>query len=64
MAVIEIMNPTAGVMRFYYAGAPTNDSTFLGVAPVGAILQDTTNGDLYICTVSSSTNITWDKVST
>lgn len=58
MAVIEVTNPLGG-LRYYNAGAPSNDTTFLGVAPVGSTLQDTTNGKLYVCTVSTATNITW-----
>jgi hypothetical protein len=58
MAVREVSNPMPG-MQFYKAGAPTNNVTYLGVAPVGATLQDTTNGVLYMCTVSTASTITW-----
>lgn len=60
MAINTPANPMPG-MRFFGAGDPTNDSTFLGVAPVGATYQDTTAGTLWMCTVSTSANITWVK---
>jgi hypothetical protein len=41
------------------AGAPTNNVTFLGVAKVGDLLSDTTNAQLYVCSVSTATAITW-----
>ena len=41
------------------AGAPTNNVTFLGVAGVGDLLSDTTNAQLYMCTASTATTITW-----
>lgn len=42
------------------AGAPTNNTTLLGVAGVGDLLSDTTNGKLYICTATNGTStITW-----
>lgn len=47
------------VMKYRGAGAPTNNVTLLGFAPVGATYQDTTNGVLYICTVSNATTVTW-----
>lgn len=59
MAVREITMPMPTYDEYYGAGAPTNDSTFLGVAKVGATYSDTTNGKLYICTVSTASNITW-----
>ncbi len=47
------------------AGAPTNNTTLLGVAAVGALLSDTTNGKLYICTATNGTStITWTVVGT
>lgn len=60
MAVREVSNPMPG-MNYYWAGAPTSGAggTFCGVAPVGAMLQDTTNGVLYMCTASSASSITW-----
>ena len=45
------------------AGAPTVNVTFLGVAVVGSLLIDTTNGKLYICTATNgTTTITWTLV--
>lgn len=45
------------------AGAPTTNVTHLGVAVVGSLLIDTTNGVLYICTATNGTStITWTKV--
>jgi hypothetical protein len=44
---------------FRNAGAPTNNVTFLGVAVRGDLLSDTTNANLYMCTVSTATTITW-----
>jgi hypothetical protein len=41
------------------AGAPTNNVTFLGVAKVGDLLSDITNAQIYICSVSTPTTITW-----
>ena len=47
------------------AGAPTNNVTGLGQAVVGALLIDTTNGKLYICTATNGTStITWTVVGT
>jgi hypothetical protein len=47
------------------AGAPTVNVTFLGVAVVGSLLIDTTNGKLYICTATNGTStITWTVVGT
>jgi hypothetical protein len=47
------------------AGAPTVNVTGLGVAVVGALLIDTTNGKLYICTATNGTStITWTVVGT
>lgn len=45
------------------AGAPTNNTTFLGTAVVGSLLIDTTNGKLYICTATNGTStVTWTVV--
>lgn len=45
------------------AGAPTANVTFLGIAVVGSLLIDTTNGKLYICTATNgSSTITWTVV--
>jgi hypothetical protein len=50
---------------FLNAGAPVNDTTYVGMAVVGSLLIDTTNGILYICTVSNgTTTATWTKVGT
>ena len=47
------------------AGAPTTNVTGLGQAVVGALLIDTTNGKLYICTATNGTStITWTVVGT
>lgn len=47
------------------AGAPTVNVTLLGTAAVGALLVDTTNGKLYICTATNGTStITWTVVGT
>ena len=45
------------------AGAPVNNSTFLGQAQVGSLLIDTTNGKLYVVTSTNGTStITWVSV--
>jgi hypothetical protein len=50
---------------FTNAGAPTVNVTELGNADVGALLIDTTNGKLYICTATNGTStITWTVVGT
>jgi hypothetical protein len=43
------------------AGVPTNGASgsFLGVAQKGDLLSDTTNANLYMCTASSASSITW-----
>lgn len=47
------------------AGAPVNNTTLVGVAGVGDLLSDTTNGKLYICTATNgSSTITWTVVGT
>jgi hypothetical protein len=62
MGVIE-SNPIPGSLGLYHgAGAPTDDQTFKGVAPVGAQYVDTASGIQYTCTVSTATNITWVKI--
>lgn len=62
MGVIE-SNPIPGSIGTYTGrGAPTNDTTFKAVAPVGALYLDLTNGIEYICTLSTASNITWVKV--
>lgn len=58
MAIIETNNPMPGNV-YRGDGAPSNDSTLLGTAPIGATYHDYTNGKLYICTVSTAANITW-----
>lgn len=40
------------------AGAPTTST----VGTVGQLLEDTTNGDLYICTAVSGSTYTWEEV--
>jgi len=45
------------------AGAPVANVTYLGVAVVGSLLLDTTNGKLYICTATNGTStISWTVV--
>lgn len=45
------------------AGAPTVNVTMLGIASVGTLLVDTTNGKLYICTATNGTStIVWTVV--
>lgn len=47
------------------AGAPTVNVTGLGVASIGDLYTDTTNGKLYICTATNGTStITWTVVGT
>lgn len=47
------------------AGAPVVNVTHLGVAGVGSLLADSTNGKLYICTATNGTStITWTVVGT
>lgn len=41
---------------FRHAGAPTNDTTGLGVLGVGDLVADTTNGKLYIVTATNGTS--------
>lgn len=61
MAVIT-PNPIPGAMGHYYnAGAPTNGTTFAGVAPKAALLIDTTNAKLYINT-GTQASPTWTVV--
>lgn len=69
MAILEpggTLMPGAGLdAPLRNAGAPTNHVTFLGVAGVGSLLIDTTNGKLYICTATDgSTTVTWTVVGT
>lgn len=55
----------AGTRNFKNAGAPTVNVTYLGVAAIGDLLVDTTNGVLYICTATNGTStITWTVVGT
>jgi len=62
MAIIPI-SPLPGTRDMYYnAGAPTNGSTYAGIAPVGALLTDTTNAELYI-NQGTQASPTWAKVS-
>lgn len=45
------------------AGAPTANVTFLGVAVVGSLLIDMTNGKLFICTATNgASTIVWTVV--
>jgi hypothetical protein len=55
-----------GAARVYTgAGAPTVNVTLLGVAGIGDLYSDTTNGKLYICTATNGTStITWTVVGT
>ena len=47
------------------AGAPVNNTTYVGIATVGSLLIDTTNGKLYICTATNGTStVTWTVVGT
>ncbi len=66
MAVIEPGNVLGGSgldAPLRNAGAPTVNVTYLGVAVVGSLLIDTTNGKLYICTATNGTStITWTVV--
>jgi hypothetical protein len=65
--VIQGRNRTGGggVRFFKNAGAPTNDTTYVGVAAKGDLLVDTTNGVLYIVTATNgSTTVTYTKVGT
>jgi hypothetical protein len=69
MAVIEptgVVLPGAGLdAPLRNAGAPVNNTTFLGIAVVGSLLIDTTNGKLYICTATDgSATVTWTVVGT
>lgn len=57
--------PVAPVSVYQNAGTPVNNTTLLGVAGVGDLLSDTTNGKLYICTATNGTStITWTVVGT
>lgn len=48
---------------FTNAGAPTVNVTKLGIAAIGDLLSDTTNGKLYICTATNNTStIVWTVV--
>lgn len=53
-----------GLSRVYTgAGAPTVNVTLLGIAGIGDLYSDTTNGKLYICTATNSTStIVWTVV--
>lgn len=67
MSYIALRNTQVGAQKrpFVLAGAPTNNTTLLGVAGVGDLLNDTTNGVAYICTATNGTStITWTKVGT
>lgn len=57
---------TIGATRVYKgAGAPTVNVTLLGVAGIGDLYSDSTNGKLYIVTATNSTStITWTVVGT
>lgn len=44
------------------AGAPVANTTYVGVAQVGSLLIDTTNGKLYIATVATASTVTWTLV--
>lgn len=68
MAIISggtLMPGDGFAVPFTNAGAPTVNVTELGIAAVGSLLVDTTNGKLYICTATNSTStITWTVVGT
>jgi hypothetical protein len=50
---------------FTAPGAPTVNVTLLGIAGIGDLYSDTTNGKLYICTATNGTStITWTVVGT
>jgi hypothetical protein len=45
------------------AGVPVVNVTYVGIASVGSLLIDTTNGKLYICTATNGTStVTWTVV--
>ena len=66
MAIIESGRVIEGAglgQPLRFAGAPTANVTFLGIAQVGSVLVDSTNGKLYICTATNGTStITWTVV--
>lgn len=64
MAIIEpgrVIEGSGTGTPLRFAGAPTT-STYAGIAIVGSVLIDTTNGQHYICTVTNgTTSATWTK---
>jgi hypothetical protein len=46
------------------AGVPSSGAggAFQGIAEKGDLCSDTTNAQLYICTASSSSSITWAEI--
>lgn len=64
MAIIEtgrVIEQSGTGAPLRNAGAPTNAVTFAGIAAVGAILIDTTNGKEYINT-GTQASPTWTVV--
>lgn len=57
----RVMPPAGLGMPLRNAGAPTNGTTYAGVAAVGALLIDTTNAILYQNT-GTIASPTWSKV--
>jgi len=47
-----------------HAGSPSSGTagTLLGVAGKGDLLSDTSGAELYICTASSASSITWAEI--
>lgn len=68
MPIIAGGNVTGSIKaaRVYQgAGAPVNNTTLVGVAGIGDLYADTTNGKLYIVTATNgSTTITFTVVGT
>jgi hypothetical protein len=66
MAIIETGRGTEGLglgLPFRFAGVPTVNVTYLGIAVVGSQLVDITNGKAYICTATNGTStIVWTVV--
>jgi len=56
----KVLKETIDSIAIKNAGAPTTAT----VGTVGQILEDTTNGKLYICTAVSGSTYTWDEVAT
>lgn len=61
----QIHSGTTAARVYKGAGAPTVNVTLVGIAAIGDLYSDTTNGKLYICTATNgSTTITWTVVGT